>query len=80
MHYLLSAGAIVDAIGGDLNSTPLQWAVRQGHQAMVALLLNAGADATIRDGEGNAAIHIAAQFSYWPIVAYLGTLLKFYEI
>jgi len=71
VHYLLSAGAIVDAIGGDLNSTPLQWAVRQGHQGMVALLLNAGADATIRDGEGNAAIHIAAQFSYWPIVAYL---------
>ena len=44
---------------------------------MVALLLNAGADATIRDGEGNAAIHIAAQFSYWPIVAYLGSLINF---
>ena len=71
VKYLLSAGAIVDAIGGDLNSTPLQWAVRQGHQSMVALLVNAGADATIRDGEGSAAIHIAAQFSYWPICAYL---------
>jgi hypothetical protein len=33
VKYYLSAGAIVDSIGGDLNSTPLQWAVRQGHQA-----------------------------------------------
>ena len=52
VKYYLSAGAIVDAIGGDLNSTPLQWAVRQGHQSMVALLINSGADPTIRDGEG----------------------------
>ena len=71
VKYFLSAGAIVDSIGGDLNSTPLQWAVRQGHQSMVSLLVNSGADPTIRDGEGSSAIHIAAQFSYWPIVAYL---------
>ena len=31
--YYLSAGSIIDAIGGDLNSTPLHWAVRQGHQS-----------------------------------------------
>ena len=43
MKYYLSAGSIIDAIGGDLNSTPLHWAVRQGHQSMVALLIEKGA-------------------------------------
>ena len=43
VKYYLSAGAIIDAIGGDLNSTPLQWAVRQGHQSMIALLISNGA-------------------------------------
>ena len=43
VKYYLSAGAIIDAIGGDLNSTPLHWAVRQGHQSMVALLVDKGA-------------------------------------
>ena len=38
---------------------------------MVSILCNSGADPTIRDGEGSTAIHIAAQFSYWPILAYL---------
>lgn len=71
VKYYLSVGAIVDAIGGDLNATPLQWAVRGGHQSMVALLMNHGADPSIKDGEGSAAIHIAAQYSFWPIVAYL---------
>ena len=29
-EYYLSAGAVIDAIGGDLKSTPLHWAIRQG--------------------------------------------------
>jgi len=69
--YYLSAGSIIDAIGGDLNSTPLHWAVRQGHQSMVALLIEKGADPSIRDGEGAAAVHLAAQFGFWPICAFL---------
>ena len=28
-------------------------------------------DPTIRDGEGSAAIHTAAQYGFWPICAYL---------
>jgi len=32
VDFYMSKGAIVDAIGGDLNATPLHWAVRQGHQ------------------------------------------------
>lgn len=29
IKYLVSKGAIVDAIGGELQSTPLHWATRQ---------------------------------------------------
>jgi ankyrin repeat protein len=38
---------------------------------MVASLMRHGADPSIRDAEGSAALHIAAQFSFWPIVAFL---------
>lgn len=27
-RYYISKGAIVDQLGGDLNSTPLHWAIR----------------------------------------------------
>lgn len=63
-------GAIVDAVGGELNSTPLHWATRQGHLSIVVLLMKNGADPTLRDGEGCSAIHLASQFGYTSIVAY----------
>ncbi len=52
VKYYISKGAIIDAIGGDLQSTPLHWATRQGHISMVILLLQHRADPTILDGEG----------------------------
>ncbi len=61
----------MNAIGGELNSTPLHWAVRQGHISMVVLLMQNGADPTIIDGEGCACIHLAAQFGFTAIMAYL---------
>ena len=66
----MEAGAIVDAIGGELQSTPLHWATRQGHLAMVVFLMKEGADPSLRDGEGCSAIHLAAQFGFTNIVAY----------
>jgi hypothetical protein len=51
-RYFISKGAIVDRFGGDLNSTPLHWATRQGHLPMVVLLMSYGADPSLRDGEG----------------------------
>jgi palmitoyltransferase len=71
VRYLLSKGANVQAIGGDLQSTPLHWATRQGHLSMVVLLMNNGADASILDGEGYNALHLAAQFGHTAIVAFL---------
>ncbi|XP_076450296.1 palmitoyltransferase ZDHHC17-like [Babylonia areolata] len=71
VKYFIAKGAVVDRLGGDLNSTPLHWATRQGHLNMVVLLIAYGADPSVRDGEGYSCIHLAAQFGHTAIVAYL---------
>lgn len=71
VKYLIGKGADVNAIGGELASTPLHWATRQGHLATVTLLVKAGADPTLRDATGFACIHLAAQSGFTSIVAYL---------
>ncbi|XP_060695559.1 palmitoyltransferase ZDHHC17 isoform X2 [Hemiscyllium ocellatum] len=70
-RYYISKGAIVDQLGGDLNSTPLHWATRQGHLSMVVHLMKYGAEPSLIDGEGCSCIHLAAQFGHTSIVAYL---------
>lgn len=71
VKYYMSKGAYIDQLGGDLMSTPLHWATRQGHLQMVVLLMQHGADPSLRDGEGCSAIHLASQFAHTSIVAYL---------
>uniref|UniRef100_A0A8D3EAK7 Palmitoyltransferase n=1 Tax=Scophthalmus maximus TaxID=52904 RepID=A0A8D3EAK7_SCOMX len=71
VKYYISKGAIVDQLGGDLNSTPLHWATRQGHLSMVVQLMKYGADPSLIDGEGCSCGHLAAQFGHTSIVAYL---------
>ncbi|XP_059478555.1 palmitoyltransferase Hip14 isoform X2 [Neocloeon triangulifer] len=71
IKYYVGIGAVVDAVGGELQSTPLHWATRQGHLGSMVLLMQYGADPTIRDGEGCSCIHLAAQFGFTAIVAYL---------
>uniref|UniRef100_A0A8I5NPX7 Palmitoyltransferase n=1 Tax=Papio anubis TaxID=9555 RepID=A0A8I5NPX7_PAPAN len=71
VKFYISKGAVVDQLGGDLNSTPLHWAIRQGHLPMVILLLQHGADPTLIDGEGFSSIHLAVLFQHMPIIAYL---------
>ncbi|XP_071100123.1 palmitoyltransferase ZDHHC17-like isoform X2 [Haliotis cracherodii] len=71
VKYFTSKGAVVDKFGGDLNSTPLHWATRQGHLSMVVQLMAYGADPSLRDGEGCSCVHLAAQFGHTAIVAYL---------
>ncbi|MGH0144168.1 UNVERIFIED_CONTAM: hypothetical protein FKN15_006998 [Acipenser sinensis] len=70
VKYYISKGSIVDQLGGDLNSTPLHWATRQGHLSMVVQLLKYGGDPSLIDGEGCSCIHLAAQFGHTSIVAY----------
>ncbi|KAG0424619.1 hypothetical protein HPB47_028175, partial [Ixodes persulcatus] len=71
VNFYISKGAVVDAIGGELRSTPLHWATRQGHLSMVVLLMRHGADPSLVDGEGCSCIHLAAQCGQTAIVAYL---------
>ncbi|KAL0268773.1 UNVERIFIED_CONTAM: hypothetical protein PYX00_010589 [Menopon gallinae] len=71
IKYFHSQGAIIDAIGGELQATPLHWATRQGHLQTVILLMQMGADPSLRDGEGCSCLHLAAQFGHTAIVAYL---------
>lgn len=71
VKFYISKGAVIDQLGGDLNSTPLHWAIRQGHLPMVILLLQHGADPTLIDGEGFSSIHLAVLFQHMPIIAYL---------
>lgn len=71
VQYFVKKGAEVDAIGGELMSTPIHWATRQGHTQIVVLLLQYGADYSIKDREGYTCLHLAAQFGFTAIVAYL---------
>ncbi|XP_047437519.1 putative palmitoyltransferase ZDHHC13 [Mugil cephalus] len=71
VKYYISKGAIVDQLGGDLSSTPLHWAIRQGHLPMVIQLMRYGADPSISDGEGYRALHLAILFQHMAIAAYL---------
>uniref|UniRef100_A0A8C5FH09 Palmitoyltransferase n=1 Tax=Gadus morhua TaxID=8049 RepID=A0A8C5FH09_GADMO len=71
VKFYISKSAVVDQLGGDLNSTPLHWATRQGHLSMVVQLLKYGADPSLIDGEGCSCVHLAAQFGHTSIVAYL---------
>lgn len=50
--YLINKGAKIDAFGGVLKSTPLQWAIRDGKLDIVILLLSYNAQAGLVDGEG----------------------------
>jgi ankyrin repeat protein len=71
VKYYIGKGSEVDARGGELNSTPLHWATRQGYLSMVVLLMQHGADPSLLDGEGYNCLHLAAQFGLSSIVAYL---------
>eukprot|EP00112_Aurelia_sp_Birch-Aquarium-sp1_P013423 Seg2847.7 transcript_id=Seg2847.7/GoldUCD/mRNA.D3Y31 product="Palmitoyltransferase ZDHHC17" protein_id=Seg2847.7/GoldUCD/D3Y31 len=71
MEYLISKGAVVDQRGGNLNGTPLHWAIRQGHLDAVVTLMKHGADPGLQDSEGCTGLHLAAQFGHTAIVAFL---------
>ncbi len=69
--YLLSLGCNVDQVGGELESTPLNWAARSGHVQMVILLMQHGANPRMFDIEGFSTLHLATMFAHSNVVAYL---------
>ena len=68
---MLSQGALVDQIGGDLLASPLHWATRSGHLESVVALVLAGADPLLRDKEGLTCVMVAAAFEHKRCLAYL---------
>ena len=51
-HFLLQAGADVNAKGGDVDASPVLWAARSCNYYVVNLLLQHGADAMATDDQG----------------------------
>ncbi|THZ10058.1 Palmitoyltransferase akr1, ankyrin repeat-containing protein akr1 [Aureobasidium pullulans] len=58
-HYLLEAGANVNAKGGDAEATPVLWASKRCHLDVVNLLLQHGADPLLTDDQGYNLLHSA---------------------
>ncbi|KAJ3190692.1 Palmitoyltransferase zdhhc13 [Irineochytrium annulatum] len=69
--YLVDRGSEVDAVGGELMATPLQWASRNGHIQMVTFLFKKGADPLIRDNQGYNSLHLAAHAGHSMMITYL---------
>lgn len=66
LRRLAQAGAPLDKQDDDMGWTALIWAVKEGHRESVAALLEAGADANIRDFSGRSAKDWAAQGNSIP--------------
>jgi ankyrin repeat protein len=54
---------VIDAIGGELKATPLQWAARNGHLYVIHLLISRGADGGLVDGQGFNVLHLVVHSS-----------------
>lgn len=70
-NYLLDKGAEVDAFGGELVSTPLQWAARNGHLYVLYTLIKHGANPSTMDSQGFNALHLVVHSSVIMAVFYV---------
>lgn len=75
VQMLLDASAYIDA-GSPNNTTPLMMAARGGQILTVKLLLDSGADATLKNDVGMTAIDFAKKFNHQDIVDGLTYRLK----
>lgn len=75
VQVLLDASAYIDAESPN-KTTPLMMAARSGHILTVKLLLDEGADATLKNDQGLSAIDLARQFNHADIVDGLTYRLK----
>lgn len=71
IRYLIAKGAVVDMKGGDLKSTPLHWACRQGCIEAFLLLVDNRAALDSTDAHNLQPIHLAAQYGHIKILAFL---------
>ena len=70
-RFLLQQGAEVDALGGDLVATPMQWAARNGYLYIIHLLVAHNADPTITDSQGYNSLHLVTHSSSIMPLLYL---------
>ncbi|KAI6148085.1 ankyrin [Pisolithus tinctorius] len=70
-RYLIEQGAEVDAVGGDLQATPLQRAARNGYLYVIHLLISHNADPNFTDTQGYNALHLVTHSSYIILLLYL---------
>lgn len=61
----------MDALGGDLVATPLQWAARNGYLYIIQLLIAHNADPTISDSQGYNSLHLVTHSSSIMPLLYL---------
>jgi len=69
--YLLDQGSEIDALGGDLVATPMQWAARNGYLYVIQLLIAHGADPTIKDSQGYNTLHLVTHSSVVMALLYV---------
>ncbi|KAI8611832.1 ankyrin repeat-containing domain protein [Chytriomyces sp. MP71] len=69
--YLLDNGAEIDLMGGDLLSSPLQWAARSGQIQMATYLMKRGANPNLFDKQGYNTLHLAAHAGHAMMIVYL---------
>lgn len=68
VRYLLEAGADIEIHGGRCGATPINIASFRGHEDVVKLLLEYGADPHVEDELGASAIRWARIHRHWKIV------------
>ena len=69
--YLVEKGADVNALGGSLPATPLQWAARKGLVEIMDLLIQHGANPSLVDSQDFSCIHSVTHSSDYSALLYI---------
>ena len=67
----LEHGAEVDALGGNLVASPMQWVARNGYLYIIQLFIAHGANPNIKDTQGYNALHLVTHSSSIMPLLYL---------
>lgn len=62
---LLSSAEAINSVDVDNGNRPLHIAAQNGHDAIVAYLVQNGAELDAQNGKGNTALHMAIEYDYY---------------